>query len=423
MKILVIGSGGREHALVWKLAQSDTVKKIYSAPGNAGISQNAECINIKADDIKSLVDFAKKNDIDLTIVGPEMPLVLGIVDVFTKEGLKIFGPSQKAARLEGSKVFSKQIMNKYGIPTAKDKIFDNINDAIAYVNEQEMPIVVKADGLAAGKGVIVCGSKQEAVNAIKSIMEERVFGEAGEKIIIEECLVGEEVSILAFSDGRNVVPLVPSQDHKRAYDGDMGPNTGGMGAYSPVPVLSDKLVDQIKTEVLEPTIKAMEEEGCPYKGILYAGLMLTDSGPKVLEYNVRFGDPETQVVLPRMKSDLVDPIFASIDGNLSECNISWLSDACVCVVVASGGYPGKYNKGVKINGLDRVNDAIVFHAGTKKGDNSILTNGGRVLGVTALGDSISSAAKKAYEAVGLIKFDNMQYRTDIAQKAFKGVNL
>jgi len=417
MKILVIGSGGREHAIVWKLNQSKDVQKIYCAPGNGGISKLAECVDIKVEDINRLVEFVKNNKVDITIVGPELPLVLGIVDEFQKHGLRIFGPSKYASQLEGSKVFSKQLMWKYKIPTADGRIFNEARHAIEYIKSHRAPVVVKADGLAAGKGVIVAKNVDEAVHAVSDIMEKKVFGEAGSKLIVEECLEGEEISILAFSDGKNVIPLVPSQDHKRIFDNDKGPNTGGMGAYSPVPVMNDELQWKVLKEVLEPTVKAMASEGHIYKGILYAGLMLTQNGPKVLEYNVRFGDPETQAVLPRMTSDLLDPIIGIINGDISKCNISWTKQACICIVAASGGYPDKYEKGFEITGLNSVTEAIVFHAGTKSENNKILTSGGRVLGITALGDSIDEALKKGYVAASKINFKNMYYRKDIAHRA------
>lgn len=411
MKILVVGSGGREHALVWKLAQSKNARKIYCAPGNGGIAQLAECV-----DTKDLPAFAVREKIDLTIVGPEQPLVNGIVDEFQKHGLKIFGPTKQAAQLEGSKVFAKRLMWKYKIPTAKGEIFNNPQHAKSEISPY---CVVKADGLAAGKGVMVCNTKEEALNAVTLIMEKKIFGEAGDKVIIEELLEGEEVSILAFSDGENVIPLVPSQDHKRIYDNDKGPNTGGMGASSPVPIITEELNWRIQKEILEPTVKAMAKEGYPYKGILYAGLMITKDGPKVLEYNVRFGDPETQAVLARMESDLLPPILSVINGDISRCRISWTDKMSVCVVIASGGYPDKYEKGFPIEGLDEVKDAIVFHAGTKYENGKFYTNGGRVLGVTAVGDN---AINKCYDAVSKISFKDMHYRKDIGRRAYEPRN-
>ena len=416
MKVLIVGGGGREHALVWKLSQSEDIDKIYAAPGNAGIAQLAECVRIKADDIKALVDFADENKIDLTVVGPELPLVMGITDQFKDKGLRVFGPTGKAAQLEGSKVFAKKIMQKYRIPNARGEVFNNTKSAIEYVRTQEMPVVVKADGLAAGKGVIICGCAEEAINAIDKIMTRRVFGDAGSRVIIEECLEGEEVSILAFSDGKKVVPLVPSQDHKRAYDNDKGPNTGGMGAYSPVPSVTRAGADSMAREIVEPVVKAMAKEGYPYQGILYAGLMLTDKGPQVLEFNVRFGDPETQVVLTRMDSDLLVPLLHSTEGALKD-DIRWKEDASVCVVIASGGYPDKYRKGYPIKGLDKVANSVVFHAGTEIDNGKVVTSGGRVLGVTATGRDLDQAVSGCYQDIAKIKFKNMEYRKDIAAKA------
>ena len=417
MKVLVIGGGGREHALVWKLSQSKNIDKIYAAPGNAGIATLAECIRIKANDIKGLADFADKNKIGLTVVGPELPLVMGIVDQFKDRGLSIFGPTGKAAQLEGSKVFAKKIMQKYRIPTAKGEVFDQAKEAVEYIRTQEMPVVVKADGLAAGKGVMVCRCAEDAISAVDTIMTRRAFGEAGARVIIEECLEGEEVSILAFSDGERAVLLVPSQDHKRAYDKDKGPNTGGMGAYSPVPGIGGNLADSIREEIVEPLIRGMTKEGCSYQGILYAGLMLTVEGAKVLEFNVRFGDPETQVILPRMDSDLLTPLLHSISGDLDEDDVRWRKDAAVCVVIASGGYPGKYNKGYPIKGLEKVDKALVFHAGTKKENGKVVTNGGRVLGIAATGKDVEQAAADCYREAAKIRFKNMQYRKDIGAKA------
>ena len=427
MKVLVIGSGGREHALVWKIAQSPKVDKIYCAPGNAGTAELAENVDIKAEDIKALKAFAVENRIDLTVVGPEAPLVAGIVDLFEKEGLRIFGPKQGAAIIEGSKVFSKQFMVKYEIPTAQAAIFDDAQKAKAYVEEVGAPVVVKADGLAAGKGVIVCKTKSEAISAVELM---KGFGKAGEKIIIEECLEGEEASILAFTDGRSVVPLASSQDHKRVFDDDKGPNTGGMGAYSPAPVVTDRLMAEIDVNVLKPFVSGMRQEGIPYKGVIYAGIMVTKKGPMVLEFNARLGDPETQPILMRMKSDIV-PIFeAVIDAKLDDRMIEWDERAAVCVVLAAGGYPGHYEKGIFIEGLDRIGqleNVVVFHAGTKLDQRpktkdqrpQIVTAGGRVLGVTALGGSIKFAIDKAYQGVSLIHFKGMHYRKDIGKKALK----
>lgn len=430
MKILVIGSGGREHALVWKIAQSPKVEKIYCAPGNAGTAQLAENISLKANDLPGLKQFALKNKIDLTVVGPEGPLVMGIVDSFEREGLKVFGPRQAAAMVEGSKVFSKQFMLKYEIPTAQAAIFDNSFKAREYIEQMGAPLVVKADGLAAGKGVMVCQTKKEALDAIKTIMEKKEFGQAGDKVIIEECLTGEEASILAFTDGKSIIPLASSQDHKRVFDNDEGPNTGGMGAYSPAPVVTERLMEEIDVDILRPFILGMKQEGIVYKGVIYAGVMITKKGPKVLEFNARFGDPETQPILMRMKSDIV-PIFeAIIDEKLDHRFIEWDERAAVCVVLAAGGYPGKYETGFEIKGLDKVEqleNAVVFHAGTKlesrtsnvERGTQVITNGGRVLGVTALGDNIKFAIENAYRAVNLINFSGMHYRKDIGKKALK----
>lgn len=420
MKVLVIGSGGREHALVWKISQSPKVDKVYCAPGNAGIAQQAECVAIKADDLDGLLAFAQQNQIDLTVVGPEVPLTMGIVDKFQEQGLKIFGPSGKAAEIEGSKTFAKDLMAKYNIPTAKYGAFTDAAEAKAFLDTVGLPCVVKADGLAAGKGVLICETKAEAEEAIADILVDNKFGSAGSRVVVEEFLTGQEVSMLAFTDGRTVVPMVSSQDHKRIWDGDKGLNTGGMGAYSPAPVYTAEIHEIVVPQVLEATVKAMEAEGRSFSGILYAGLMLTADGPKVLEFNARFGDPETQAVLPRLKSDLVDIFLAIIDGRLNEMDIQWHEEAAVCVVMASGGYPETSEKGQVITGLAEAaaTGAIVFHAGTKETDGNIVTNGGRVLGISALGNDIARAIANAYRGVEQIKFENMQYRTDIGKKAF-----
>ena len=420
MKVLVIGSGGREHALVWKISQSPKVDKIYCAPGNAGIAQQAECVAIKADDLDGLLAFAQQNQIDLTVVGPEVPLTMGIVDKFQKQGLKIFGPSGKAAEIEGSKTFAKDLMAKYNIPTAKYGAFTDAAEAKAFLDTVGLPCVVKADGLAAGKGVLICETKAEAEEAIADILVDNKFGSAGSRVVVEEFLTGQEVSMLAFTDGKTVVPMVSSQDHKRIWDGDKGLNTGGMGAYSPAPVYTADIHEIVVPQVLEATVKAMEAEGRSFSGILYAGLMLTADGPKVLEFNARFGDPETQAVLPRLKSDLVDIFLAIIDGRLNEMNIEWHEEAAVCVVIASGGYPETSEKGRVITGLAAAaaTGAIVFHAGTKEDNGNIVTNGGRVLGISALGKDIAEAIANAYKGVKEVKFENMQYRTDIGKKAF-----
>lgn len=422
MKVLVVGSGGREHALVWKISQSPKVDKIFCAPGNAGTAELAENVNIKSEDIQSLKKFAAEKKIDLTVVGPEVPLVAGIANEFEKEGLKIFGPKKEAAIIEGSKVFAKQFMIKYKIPTAQAGIFDKSEDALRYIDEVGSPVVVKADGLAAGKGVIVCKTKEEAVSAVKSIMEEKKFGKAGDRVVIEDCLTGEEASIIAITDGKSIIPLASSQDHKRVFDGDKGPNTGGMGAYSPTPLVTDQLVKMIDQKVLKPFVSGMSKSGIPYRGVIYAGIMVTEDGPKVLEFNCRFGDPETQPILIRMKSDIVPILEAAADGNLAGKAIEWDSKAAVCVVLASGGYPDKYEKGIPISGLDKAEqskNAVVFHAGTKLVDGNVVTLGGRVLGVTALGDSIKSAIDNTYKVVSEISFKDMHYRKDIGKKALK----
>ena len=420
MKVLVVGSGGREHAVVWKISQSPMVDKIYCAPGNAGIGEMAECVAIKAEDLDGLLDFAVQNEIGLTVVGPEVPLTMGIVDKFQEKGLKIFGPSGRAAEIEGSKTFAKDLMAKYGIPTAKYGAFTDAAEAKAFLAEVGLPCVVKADGLAAGKGVLICETKEEAETAVEDILVDNKFGNAGSRVVVEEFLTGQEVSMLAFSDGKTIVPMVSSQDHKRIWDGDKGLNTGGMGAYSPAPIYTADIHEIVVPQVLEATIKAMEQEGRPFAGILYAGLMLTADGPKVLEFNARFGDPETQAVLPRLKSDLVEIFLAIIDGRLAEMNIEWHEEAAVCVVMASGGYPESSDKGRVITGLKEAEEAgaIVFHAGTKETDGNIVTNGGRVLGISALGKDIAEAIENAYKGVKQITFENMQYRTDIGKKAF-----
>jgi len=422
MKVLIIGSGGREHVLAWKVKQSPLVKEIYCAPGNGGIAEMAECVDIPADDIVGLLRFAKEKKIDLTIVGPEAPLVAGIVDAFKKEKLKVFGPSKDAAQLEGSKVFAKEFMYEWNIPTANFQRFDNIDEAREYLQKVAFPVVVKADGLAAGKGVIICQDFIEADKAVDEIMAQKVFKEAGAQIVIEECLEGEEVSILAISDGEDYCILESSQDHKRIFDDDVGPNTGGMGAYSPAPILTEKLYKAIENRIIEPTIRGMQKNGTPFKGVLYAGLMITSDGPMVLEYNVRFGDPEAQAVLPRLKSDLVELMLASCDGTISDMELEWDKRCCVCVVISSGGYPGEYEKGKEISGLKEaaeLPDTIVFHAGTKKDGERIVTSGGRVLGVTSLGNTIAEAIDSAYNAVEQIHWEGVYYRKDIGRKALE----
>lgn len=420
MKILVVGGGGREHAIVWKLAQSPLAEEIYCAPGNAGIAELADCVNIPADDVDTLLDFARAEGIGLTVVGPEAPLAAGIVDKFTAAGLKIFGPSQRAALIEGSKALAKEIMEKYGIPTAAYQSFTELTAAEAYIREQGAPIVVKADGLAAGKGVVVAMTEQEALDAVRDMLSGNAFGDAGAKVVIEEYLEGEEVSVLAFSDGKTVLPMVSAQDHKRVFDGDEGPNTGGMGAYSPAPVYTAELAELTFKQVLQPAVDGMLAEGREYKGVLYAGLMVTPKGLKVLEFNARFGDPETQAVLMRLESDLVEIMLAVVDGRLSECELKWSDDAAVCVVVASGGYPGKYAKGQPISGLDvDYPDTVVFHAGTAFAGQQVVANGGRVLGVTAHGATIAQAIEKAYAAVAGIHYDSCFSRQDIGYRALQ----
>jgi len=423
MRILVVGSGGREHALVWKIAQSKLVDKIFCAPGNGGISQLAECIDIKAEDVFGLLEFSRKEKIDLTVVGPEVALSLGIVDEFEKSGLKIFGPNKKAATLEASKVFSKELMAKYKVPTANFKIFDNADEAKKYIEQTGAPCVVKADGLAAGKGVVVAKTIDEAKNAVTAMMQDKIFGDAGKKIIIEECLVGQEASILVITDSKEVIALASAQDHKRIFDNDQGGNTGGMGAYSPAYIVTADILKEVLQKVIYRTIDGLAKEGIDYRGVLYAGIMLTQDGPKTLEFNVRFGDPETEAILPRLKSDLVEVMLAASEGKLSKIrSLEWDTRACVCVVCASGGYPGDYAKGKEISGLGeaaKMKDIVVFHAGTIQSGNKILTSGGRVLGVTGLGKTIKDAIDLTYKAVEKINFEGIHYRRDIGRKAIK----
>jgi len=422
MKVLVVGGGGREHALVWKIARSPLVDKIYCAPGNGGIAELAECIPIDASEKRALRKFASENAIDLTVVGPEAPLCDGITDFFQHEGLKVFGVDQRAARLEGSKVFAKELMHRHGIPTADFRTFQSAERAKAYVEMVGAPVVVKADGLAAGKGVIVSHTVEDALGAVNRIMIEQDFGTSGDHIIIEKCLAGEEASVLAFTDGRNIAIMPSCQDHKPVHDGDTGPNTGGMGAYSPAPVITPELESLVERSVIVQTIHAMKREGRPYQGVLYAGLMMTEDGPQVLEFNCRLGDPEMQPLAMRLKSDIVPILLATVDGTLDNEEIEWDDRAAVCVIIASGGYPAAYRKGYPIEGLDDVKqmkDVVVFHSGTKLKDGKLVTDGGRVLGVTALGNTIVEAQDRAYEAVGKIHFENCHYRTDIADKALR----
>lgn len=422
MKVLVIGSGGREHALVWKLACSQKVKKIYIAPGNPGTGDWGENIPIEALDFSALAKFAREKGVDLAIVGPEEPLARGIVDYFQEKGLRIFGPDKKAAQLEGSKVFSKGFMKKYQIPTAEYEVFTDPEEAITYIKEKDFPIVIKAEGLAAGKGVIVAWTMEEALEGINSILVDKVYGSAGARIVVEEFLAGEEATILAFTDGKTIVPMLASQDHKQVFDNDQGPNTGGMGAYAPAPIVDEALMKRVFQEILQPTLKGLQEEGIDFKGVLYCGLMIKDGVPKVLEYNVRFGDPEAQVILPLLKTDLVEIAEAVIEGRLEELEIEWYDQKALCVVMASGGYPGEYVTGKEITGLEELSareDIQVFQAGTKLEDGKLLTAGGRVLAVTAWGASFREVIEKAYAGVEKIKFPDAHFRRDIGGKIFK----
>jgi phosphoribosylamine--glycine ligase len=419
VRILVIGRGGREHAIIWALKKSAKVKQIYCAPGNAGIAQLAECVSISENDFERLAGFAAERTIDLVIVGPEDPLFEGAVDYFEARNVPAFGPSKNAAVIEGSKVFAKNLLKKYNIPTAAYETFETFDEAKAYLYRQQAPIVIKADGLAAGKGVTVAATLEEAERALREIMLDKVFGEAGNQVVIEEFLQGQEMSLLAFVDGDVVRPMVPSQDHKPIYDGDRGPNTGGMGTYSPVPHIPQSIVDKAIETILKPAAAAMVSEGRPFRGVLYAGLMITEQGPKTIEFNCRFGDPETQVVLPRLQTDLVDIMLAVTEGNgaLNDLDIRWSEEAAVCVVLSSGGYPGPYEKGIPIYGLDEVKESVVFHAGTALVDGQVVTAGGRLLGVTGIGADIAEARAKAYAAAELIRYEGRHYRTDIAHRA------
>ena len=424
MNILVVGGGGREHALVWKIAQSTLVEKIYCAPGNPGIAQLADCVHIEADDIEGLCEFAGAEGIDLTVVGPEVPLTLGIVDHFQAAGLKIFGPTKKAAQIEGSKRFSKELMERHHIPTAAYRSFTDHGEAVAYVKAQGAPIVIKANGLAAGKGVVVAITEAQALAALDDMMLDQVFGDAGSCIVIEEFMDGEEASFFAFTDGKSILPLASSQDHKRVYDEDQGPNTGGMGAYSPAPVVTAELHQVIVDTIVRPTIAGMAKDGCPYSGILYVGLMIKDGKPRVVEYNARFGDPEAQPLLMRMKSDIVPILQACAEGSLDNRAIEWHDKAAVCVVMASGGYPADYVRGVPITGLEEVaamEDVMVFHAGTGLEQGKIINHGGRVLGVTGLGATVAQAISNSYRAVEKIHWDKVHYRRDIGARALQHV--
>jgi phosphoribosylamine--glycine ligase len=429
MNVLIVGNGGREHAIAWKIAQSPRADRVFVAPGNAGTAMDAENVDIAATEFDKLIEFAKSNQVGLTIVGPEAPLAAGIVDAFSEAGLRIFGPSRAAAQLEGSKVFCKNILRSADVPTADAHVFRDAESAEKFLNDrypdddQDVPVVVKADGLAAGKGVIVCHTRQEALDAVERIARRREFGDAGNELMIEERLDGQEASVLAITDGQTIVTLTPAQDHKPAHDGDTGPNTGGMGAYCPAPLVNDAMLREIEERVLVPTVHAMKRGRSPFKGVLYAGLMITNQGPKVLEYNVRFGDPECQPLLMRLKSDLLEIIDATVDGRLGDIQpLEWDSRPAVCVVMASEGYPGSYEKGKAIRGLDEADglpDVKVFHAGTARSDDQIVTAGGRVLGVTALGDSISEAKLKAYLGVKQIRWQGAWCRKDISDKALQ----
>ncbi|KPJ65737.1 MAG: phosphoribosylamine--glycine ligase [Coxiella sp. DG_40] len=425
MNVLLIGSGGREHAIAWKLAQSKNLRKLYIAPGNAGTEKCGKNIPIGACDTEQLVDFAKENDIGLVVVGPEDPLAAGLVDALEAAGIKAFGPRAGAAKLEADKAFAKQLMRSCAISTAEGRIFDRFSDAKTYIASRDEPVVVKAAGLAKGKGVFVCDEPAEGILAAEKIMCDNIFGPAGDKVIVEDKLLGEEASILAFVDGRNIYVMESSQDHKPIGDGDTGPNTGGMGAYSPAPVVTEALMNQIAREILVPVVDGMNRNGTPYRGVLYAGLMITAGGPRVLEFNVRFGDPETQPIFMRLKSDLLEVCLAVCNGTLDEITLEWDRRPAVCVVMASGGYPGDYQKGKRITGLDeaeQLKDVVVFHAGTAAKNGDIVTNGGRVLGVTALGQTVADAKARAYMAVDKIKFDGAYCRRDIAEKAIKKPN-
>jgi phosphoribosylamine--glycine ligase len=423
MKILVIGSGGREHTLVWKISQSSKITKIFWAPGNpaAPVDPKVEIRSIKSEDVQALASFAQTEKIDLTIVGPEVPLVAGVGDEFRKRGLKIFGPSRQGAQLEGSKVFSKQFFLKHEIPTGKATAFSDLNKALEHARKHPKPLVVKADGLAAGKGVLICKNDVDVEQGLREIMEQKVFGDAGCQVLIEECLTGPEVSVHAITDGRNYQILASAQDHKRALDNDQGLNTGGMGTYSPAPFFTPELEKRVRTEIFDRTMKGLQADGIPYCGVLYAGLMLTADGPKIIEYNCRFGDPETQVIFTRLETDLVDVLLAACDGKLDTISLKWKKEASVCVVLAAGGYPSNYRKGDSISGLDtQIKDqTYVFHAGTSLQGKNVITSGGRVLGITAIGKNLREAAHKAYRTVDIISFEGKHFRRDIAAQALR----
>jgi phosphoribosylamine--glycine ligase len=419
MRVLVVGGGGREHALAWKLAQSPLVDELIAAPGNAGMEEAATCLPVRAEDVDGLLAIVEELAIDFTVIGPEAPLVAGLVDVLTQRGHAAFGPGSAGAAIEGSKVWAKDLCLRHGIPTGRAEAFDDVTRAVMFLDAFEPPYVVKADGLAAGKGVVVAASREEAVQAIEASMVDRAFGAAGDRVLIEEFLVGREVSALALTDGQIVLPLVLAQDFKRVGDGDAGLNTGGMGAYSPVPFVDEATEQRIRRQVLEPTVRALRDEGVEYRGVLYAGLMLTDEGPKVLEFNCRFGDPETQAIIPRFRSDLAEAALATAEGRLAEADLDWTADACVTVVLASGGYPGAYETGFPISGLEsatKLDGVTVFHGGTARGDGRVVTAGGRVLAVSAVGNDLAAARERAYEACALIDFEGKHQRTDIAME-------
>ncbi len=419
MKILVIGGGGREHALVWRLAQNPTVDRLFAAPGNAGIEEEAHCLPVAADDVRALVEFVETEDIDLTVVGPEAPLVAGLADELMARGFRVFGPGREAARIEGSKAWAKELCENHGVPTARSRLFTSFPDAVEYLDEIEPPFVIKADGLAAGKGVTVTEDRAAAEDALRAALVDRAFGEAGDRVLVEEYLEGQEVSAFALTDGRDVLPLVLAQDFKRVGDGNRGPNTGGMGAYSPVPFVDDVTARRIWIDVVERVVRAMDVDGVRFLGVLYAGLMLTADGPKVLEFNCRFGDPEAQVVIPRLRSDLAELFLACVEGNLGLYKTIWTPDACVTIVLASGGYPGEYETGMQIRGLDaarEVDQTLVFHSGTERRGGRVVTAGGRVLAVSSLGATISEARARAYDAASQISFQGMHYRKDIAER-------
>jgi phosphoribosylamine--glycine ligase len=423
VKILVVGSGGREHALAWALSRSPSVDEVLAAPGNAGIAEVARCEPADSTDVAGLIELAQREAVDLTVVGPEAPLVAGLVDALAERGLRGFGPTAAGARVEGSKAWAKELFAKYGIPAPRSEAFTDVTSAILHLDAFDPPYVVKADGLAAGKGVVIAPTREEAVGAIEACLVDRTFGSAGDTVVLEDHLRGREVSVLAFTDGKTIVPLAPAQDFKRALDGDRGPNTGGMGAYSPVPFVDETTAARIRTEILEPTVAALGDEGIDYRGVLYAGLMLTEDGPKVLEFNARFGDPETQAVLPRIEGDLGEILLACAEGDLGGRVPGWMDEACVTVVVASGGYPGEYRTGTPIHGLEEAgkSDKVqVFHAGTARRDGRVTTAGGRVLAVSALGKDLADARRRAYEACGLISFEGRHLRTDIAEEAACG---